>query len=136
MECGGDVGEFTGRVRELFNLPEHVEIHLSFGCKEPGLSGQFLKLEGNSAFGAAVYCAALSAASRLETVKDTSVLHSITPAAGEGSSSSGGAGDSSTSTAGVTHAGLVKAGSTFPEIVGSTATQGNGGLLPCDILHG
>lgn len=46
--------EFTHRIRELFRLPEDVDISLTFGCKEP-LSGQHLKLEGIGAFDAAVH---------------------------------------------------------------------------------
>ncbi|EFJ46303.1 hypothetical protein VOLCADRAFT_46480, partial [Volvox carteri f. nagariensis] len=55
--------EFTHRIRELFRLPDDVDISLTFGCKEP-LSGQHLKLEGIGAFDAAVHCASVAAAER------------------------------------------------------------------------
>eukprot|EP00955_Chlamydomonas_euryale_P032031 335654-Chlamydomonas_euryale.AAC.1 len=61
----GDDGltEFTTRIRDLFRLPEDVDISLTFGCKEP-LSGRHLKLEGVGAFDAAVHCASVAAAER------------------------------------------------------------------------
>ncbi|KAL6759150.1 hypothetical protein V8C86DRAFT_1787232, partial [Haematococcus lacustris] len=61
----GDEGlhEFTTRIRQLFSLPEDVDISLTFGCKEP-MSGQHLKLEGMGAFDAAVHCASVAAAER------------------------------------------------------------------------
>ncbi|PNH05678.1 hypothetical protein TSOC_008028 [Tetrabaena socialis] len=60
--------EFTLRIRELFRLPEDVDISLTFGCKEP-LSGQHLKLEGIGAFDAAVHCASVAAAERQHKLK-------------------------------------------------------------------
>lgn len=54
--------------RELFRLPEDVDISLTFGCKEP-MSGQHLKLEGMGAFDAAVHCASVAAADRQQKVK-------------------------------------------------------------------
>jgi hypothetical protein len=66
----GDDGlaEFTAKIRELFRLPEDVDISLTFGCKEP-MSGQHLKLEGTGAFDAAVHCASVAAAERQHKVK-------------------------------------------------------------------
>jgi hypothetical protein len=54
--------------RELFRLPEDVDISLTFGCKEP-MSGSHLKLEGMGAFDAAVHCASVAAAERQQKVK-------------------------------------------------------------------
>jgi hypothetical protein len=56
------------RNRELFRLPEDVDISLTFGCKEP-MSGTHLKLEGMGAFDAAVHCASVAAAERQQKVK-------------------------------------------------------------------
>uniref|UniRef100_A0A383VPL8 RING-CH-type domain-containing protein n=1 Tax=Tetradesmus obliquus TaxID=3088 RepID=A0A383VPL8_TETOB len=60
--------EFTGKIRELFRLPEDVDISLTFGCKEP-MSGTHLKLEGMGAFDAAVHCASVAAAERQQKIK-------------------------------------------------------------------
>lgn len=66
---GGDgLNDFTLRIRQLFNLPEDVDISLTFGCKEP-MSGQHLKLEGTGAFDAAVHCASVAAADRIHKLK-------------------------------------------------------------------
>ncbi|MEW5311194.1 MAG: hypothetical protein WDW38_002929 [Sanguina aurantia] len=66
---GGDgLNDFTLRIRQLFNLPEDVDISLTFGCKEP-MSGQHLKLEGTGAFDAAVHCASVAAADRVHKLK-------------------------------------------------------------------
>lgn len=54
--------------RELFRLPEDVDISLTFGCKEP-MSGSHLKLEGMGAFDAAVHCASVAAADRQQKIK-------------------------------------------------------------------
>lgn len=54
--------------RELFRLPEDVDISLTFGCKEP-MSGSHLKLEGMGAFDAAVHCASVAAAERQQKLK-------------------------------------------------------------------
>lgn len=54
--------------RELFRLPEDVDISLTFGCKEP-MSGSHLKLEGMGAFDAAVHCASVAAAERQQKIK-------------------------------------------------------------------
>jgi len=54
--------------RELFRLPEDVDISLTFGCKEP-MSGTHLKLEGMGAFDAAVHCASVAAAERQQKIK-------------------------------------------------------------------
>ncbi|GAX77690.1 hypothetical protein CEUSTIGMA_g5133.t1 [Chlamydomonas eustigma] len=62
--------EFTDRIRELFRLPEDVDISLTFGCKEP-MSGQHLKLEGIGAFDAAVHCASVAAAERQQKIRST-----------------------------------------------------------------
>lgn len=75
--------EFTNRIRELFRLPEDVDISLTFGCKEP-MSGQHLKLEGIGAFDAAVHCASVAAAERQQKLKSTT---------GSPAGSSGGAAD-------------------------------------------
>lgn len=64
------LSEFTNRIRELFRLPEDVDISLTFGCKEP-MSGQHLKLEGIGAFDAAVHCASVAAAERQHKIKST-----------------------------------------------------------------
>ncbi len=62
MKQGRDgLKEFTNKIRDLFRLPEDVDISLTFGCKEP-MSGQHLKLEGIGAFDAAVHCASVAAA--------------------------------------------------------------------------
>jgi hypothetical protein len=59
--------------RELFRLPEDVDISLTFGCKEP-MSGSHLKLEGMGAFDAAVHCASVAAAERQQRLtKSTGV---------------------------------------------------------------
>ncbi|KAF8062971.1 hypothetical protein HT031_003810 [Scenedesmus sp. PABB004] len=60
--------EFTGKIRELFRLPDDVDISLTFGCKEP-MSGTHLKLEGMGAFDAAVHCASVAAAERQQKIK-------------------------------------------------------------------
>eukprot|EP00879_Flechtneria_rotunda_P004060 GHRR01004303.1.p1 GENE.GHRR01004303.1~~GHRR01004303.1.p1 ORF type:complete len:398 (+),score=163.15 GHRR01004303.1:1263-2456(+) len=54
--------------RELFRLPDDVDISLTFGCKEP-MSGTHLKLEGMGAFDAAVHCASVAAAERQQKIK-------------------------------------------------------------------
>lgn len=54
--------------RELFRLPDDVDISLTFGCKEP-MSGSHLKLEGMGAFDAAVHCASVAAADRQQKIK-------------------------------------------------------------------
>ncbi|KXZ51012.1 hypothetical protein GPECTOR_14g253 [Gonium pectorale] len=77
--------EFTLRIRELFRLPEDVDISLTFGCKEP-LSGQHLKLEGIGAFDAAVHCASVAAAERQQKLKSGGGAASVggaAPAGGE-----------------------------------------------------
>lgn len=66
--------EFTGRIRDLFRLPEDVDISLTFGCKEP-MSGQHLKLEGIGAFDAAVHCASVAAAERQAKLRTQSSSH-------------------------------------------------------------
>lgn len=65
------LAQFTTEIRNLFRLPEDVDISLTFGCKEP-MSGQHLKLEGTGAFDAAVHCASVAAADRQNRVKKSS----------------------------------------------------------------
>lgn len=92
MKQGPDgLKEFTNRIRELFRLPEDVDISLTFGCKEP-LSGQHLKLEGIGAFDAAVHCASVAAAERQQKLKSVGGSGSSGGASPTGSS--GGAGSS------------------------------------------
>ncbi len=91
MKQGPDgLQDFTHRVRELFRLPEDVDISLTFGCKEP-LSGQHLKLEGIGAFDAAVHCASVAAAER---------QHKLKTGGGAGPGGSGGGSDGGASGAG------------------------------------
>uniref|UniRef100_A0A7S0RQR2 RING-CH-type domain-containing protein n=1 Tax=Chlamydomonas leiostraca TaxID=1034604 RepID=A0A7S0RQR2_9CHLO len=92
VKQGGDgLKEFTTRIRELFRLPEDVDISLTFGCKEP-MSGQHLKLEGMGAFDAAVHCASVAAAERQHKIRSGGGASSGAPsAAGSPASSAGGA---------------------------------------------
>ncbi|GLI64890.1 hypothetical protein VaNZ11_008281 [Volvox africanus] len=75
--------EFTHRIRELFRLPDDVDISLTFGCKEP-LSGQHLKLEGIGAFDAAVHCASVAAAERQQKLKSGGGSAATASSAGNG----------------------------------------------------
>jgi hypothetical protein len=72
--------------RELFRLPEDVDISLTFGCKEP-MSGSHLKLEGMGAFDAAVHCASVAAAERQQKIKKSYSTGNLgsTPALCDGS---------------------------------------------------
>lgn len=90
VKQGSDgVKEFTSRIRELFRLPEDVDISLTFGCKEP-MSGQHLKLEGIGAFDAAVHCASVAAAERQH--KSKSAGGSSTSSGSSGGGAPGGVG--------------------------------------------
>lgn len=51
------------QVREIFDIPEDLDINLSFDCAEP-LSGAPMTLNGSEAFDAAVFCAGIAAAKR------------------------------------------------------------------------
>ncbi|KAG1675966.1 hypothetical protein FOA52_014210 [Chlamydomonas sp. UWO 241] len=64
------LSDFTNRIRDLFRLPEDVDISLTFGCKEP-MSGRHLKLEGIGAFDAAVHCASVAAAERQQKIRSS-----------------------------------------------------------------
>ncbi|KAI8471650.1 MAG: hypothetical protein J3K34DRAFT_227780 [Monoraphidium minutum] len=75
--------EFQSTIRDLFRLPEDVDISLTFGCKEP-MSGQHLKLEGVGAFDAAVHCASVAAADRQQKVKRSQSAGDLSGRAGSG----------------------------------------------------
>ncbi|GBF99335.1 hypothetical protein Rsub_11747 [Raphidocelis subcapitata] len=75
--------EFQSQIRELFRLPEDVDISLTFGCKEP-MSGQHLKLEGIGAFDAAVHCASVAAADRQQKIKRSQSASDVAAAAAAG----------------------------------------------------
>jgi hypothetical protein len=76
--------------RELFRLPEDVDISLTFGCKEP-MSGTHLKLEGMGAFDAAVHCASVAAAERQQKIKKSYSTGNLgsTPALAGGAAADG-----------------------------------------------
>lgn len=102
MKQGPDgLKEFTSRIRELFRLPEDVDISLTFGCKEP-MSGQHLKLEGIGAFDAAVHCASVAAAERQHKIKSQGSTPASS-AAGSPASSAGGAAPNPSSGGGAPH---------------------------------
>eukprot|EP01025_Chloroclados_australasicus_P026945 TRINITY_DN2674_c0_g1_i1.p1 TRINITY_DN2674_c0_g1~~TRINITY_DN2674_c0_g1_i1.p1 ORF type:complete len:285 (+),score=31.33 TRINITY_DN2674_c0_g1_i1:59-856(+) len=63
-EGQGGVEEFTRKVREAFGVSESEELDLSFVCNAPNVRREQIRLQGNSAFDAAVHCAQVSAAQR------------------------------------------------------------------------
>eukprot|EP00884_Botryococcus_braunii_P010559 jgi/Botrbrau1/19504/Bobra.0035s0005.1 len=61
----GGLERFTNRIREIFGISEDNEMQLAFDCSDP-LTGKLVKLNGAGAFAAAVHCATVSAAKRLQ----------------------------------------------------------------------
>ena len=69
--------QFTEAIRRAFSLPEDSELNITFTCDEPatgpvappvvGGPGSLLTLQGAGAYDAAVHCASVSAARRLQT---------------------------------------------------------------------
>jgi len=68
--------QFTEAIRRAFSLPEDSELNITFTCDEPatgpaappvlGGPGSLLTLQGAGAYDAAVHCASVSAARRLQ----------------------------------------------------------------------
>lgn len=56
--------DFKRQIRKIFNLPDEVELCVSFDCKAPG-TGERLKLHGMESYSAAMYCASVAAGERL-----------------------------------------------------------------------
>ena len=82
------LAEFQSKIRDLFRLPDDVDISLTFGCKEP-MSGQHLKLEGVGAFDAAVHCASVAAADRQQKLRRSQSAGDVPAAAAAGGAGAG-----------------------------------------------
>jgi hypothetical protein len=73
---------FTEAIRRAFNLPDDSELNITFTCDEPTVpeAGSLLTLQGPGAYDAAVHCASVSAARRMNSPAPSRAMS----AAGEG----------------------------------------------------